>query len=157
MSAVAKARWFGEERPVVAGGSQAVQAVKSALLGNKLQRQADRAYRQAGRNTAGCRGERAVCRQLSKLALAGFQHFDDRRYRADRNGLANIDHLVIGPTGVFVVDAKNWAGRLEVRDSHLLQNGTICDERLIALAWMAGRVDELLAAGPVPALRVTSI
>lgn len=142
---------------MVAGGSQAVQAVKAALLASRLQRQADRTFGQAGRHTAGCRGERAVCGQLSKLALAGFQHVDDRRYRNDPRGLANIDHLVIGPTGVFVVDAKNWAGRLEVRDAHLLQNGVICDERLIALTWLAGRVDEVLAAGSVPAVRALAV
>jgi Nuclease-related domain len=29
---------------------------------------------------------------------------------------ANIDHLVIAPRGVFVVDAKNYKGQLERRD-----------------------------------------
>jgi hypothetical protein len=27
--------------------------------------------------------------------------------------LGNIDHIVVGPTGVFVVDAKNWTGTVE--------------------------------------------
>lgn len=36
---------------------------------------------------------------------------------------ANIDHVVIGPGGVFVVDAKNWSGTIEVRDEVLRQNG----------------------------------
>lgn len=27
-----------------------------------------------------------------------------------RLGFGNIDHVVIGPTGVHVIDAKNWAG-----------------------------------------------
>ena len=31
-------------------------------------------------------------------------------------GGANIDHIVVGPSGVFVVDAKKYSGRLEVRD-----------------------------------------
>jgi hypothetical protein len=142
---------------VSAGGSQAVQAMKAALFGAKIQRQADQTFRQAGRHVAGCRGERAVCGHLSKLALSGFHHFDDRRYRADLESLANVDHLVVGPTGVFVVDAKNWGGRIEVRGAHLLQDGVIRDERLIALSWMAGRVDELLAASCAPALRATSV
>jgi hypothetical protein len=25
---------------------------------------------------------------------------------------ANVDHLVIGPTGVFVIDSKRWRGRV---------------------------------------------
>jgi hypothetical protein len=33
-------------------------------------------------------------------------------HRAQWGSRANIDHLVIGPTGAFVVDAKNYRGRL---------------------------------------------
>lgn len=36
---------------------------------------------------------------------------------------ANMDHVVIGPGGVFVVDAKNWSGTIEVQDHVLKQNG----------------------------------
>lgn len=86
------------------------------------------------RHLAGCRGERAVCRELSRLALDGILHLDDRRRRADPDERANLDHLVIGPQGVFVVDAKNWAGQITVRRQHLLQDGEPVDHRLIALA-----------------------
>ena len=37
----------------------------------------------------------------------------DRRIPGSR---ANIDHVVIGPAGVFVVDAKNYHGRIKIRD-----------------------------------------
>jgi hypothetical protein len=36
---------------------------------------------------------------------------------------ANIDHVVIGLGGIFVVDTKNWTGAIEVRDQVLRQNG----------------------------------
>ena len=36
---------------------------------------------------------------------------------------ANIDHIAVGPGGVFVIDSKNWAGSIAVRDGVLLQNG----------------------------------
>ncbi len=29
---------------------------------------------------------------------------------------ANIDHIVIGPSGVFVIDAKKYTGQIEARD-----------------------------------------
>lgn len=32
------------------------------------------------------------------------------------NSRANIDHLAVGPAGVFVVDAKNYSGSVEKRD-----------------------------------------
>ncbi|WP_432476684.1 NERD domain-containing protein [Nocardioides sp. GXQ0305] len=47
---------------------------------------------------------------------------------------ANIDHVVVGPGGVFVVDAKNWSGRIEVRDGRLRQNGYSRHEALDGVA-----------------------
>jgi len=38
--------------------------------------------------------------------------------------LSNIDHVVVGPSGVFVVDAKNWTGTVEADGKgELLLNG----------------------------------
>lgn len=130
---------------MTAGGSQAVQAVRAALGAARIAKQRDR---RSARHKAGCRGERVVCERLSTLAAHGYHHFDDLRWRQDPENKVNLDHLVIGPSGVFVVDAKNWAGRIEVRRSSVFQNGTQCDDRMIALAWMTNRVEEvLLAAG----------
>ena len=35
---------------------------------------------------------------------------------------AAIDHVVVGPAGVFVVDAKSWTGIVSVRDGVLRQD-----------------------------------
>lgn len=36
----------------------------------------------------------------------------------------NIDHIVVGPTGVYVLDAKNWRGTVSAKgDGELLLNG----------------------------------
>jgi hypothetical protein len=32
------------------------------------------------------------------------------------NTRGNIDHLVIAPSGIWIVDAKNYNGKVEVRD-----------------------------------------
>lgn len=54
----------------------------------------------------GAEGERGTARQLERLP-AGWHVWHDL------NGpRGNIDHLVIGPAGVFVLDTKNWSGRL---------------------------------------------
>lgn len=37
----------------------------------------------------------------------------DRRMPGERG---NIDHVVVGPAGVFVVDAKRYQGRIEIRN-----------------------------------------
>lgn len=59
----------------------------------------------------GAVGELAVGPLLA--ACAGVEAIHDRRVP---NSKANIDHIAVGPAGVFVVDAKNYDGHPEVRD-----------------------------------------
>jgi Nuclease-related domain len=47
---------------------------------------------------------------LDRLRAEGMGVLHDRRIPASR---ANIDHLVVSPAGVFIVDAKNYSGRVE--------------------------------------------
>lgn len=58
----------------------------------------------------GAEGERAVARAIDKLASTRALH--DRRIPGSR---ANIDHILIAPTGVWTIDAKNYTGKLETR------------------------------------------
>ena len=59
----------------------------------------------------GAAGEEKLATELDKVP--GLRMLHDRRVPGTRG---NIDHIVIGPAGVFVVDAKNHHGRLEIRD-----------------------------------------
>ena len=36
---------------------------------------------------------------------------------------SNIDHLVVGPTGIWVIETKNWKGKFQKRDGVLLHDG----------------------------------
>jgi hypothetical protein len=69
----------------------------------------------------GAEGERRTAAVLAALQSHGWivlhdLHWPGRPY-------ANIDHVAIGPTGVFVIDSKNWSGHVEVREGVLRQNG----------------------------------
>jgi Nuclease-related domain len=55
----------------------------------------------------GAQGERHTARLLDRLTRDGFVVFHDL---AVPDSPANIDHLVIGPSGVFVIDSKQWTG-----------------------------------------------
>jgi Nuclease-related domain len=44
---------------------------------------------------------------------SGIEVLHDRRVPGSR---ANIDHIAVGPAGVFVIDAKKYSGQIEVRD-----------------------------------------
>ncbi|WP_067144001.1 nuclease-related domain-containing protein [Microtetraspora malaysiensis] len=59
----------------------------------------------------GAAGERATARLLRRLERAGYTVLHDRALPASR---ANVDHLVIGPAGVFVVDSKKWDRRTRI-------------------------------------------
>lgn len=59
----------------------------------------------------GARGEEKLAKALTDLEGVRFLH--DRRVPGTRG---NIDHLVIAPSGIFVVDAKNYSGLIEVVD-----------------------------------------
>ena len=65
----------------------------------------------------GAAGERAVAAKLDELSGEHLVALHDRRMiREDgRPSRANVDHLVVAATGVWVVDAKTHQGTLEVR------------------------------------------
>ncbi len=57
---------------------------------------------------AGARGEELLGQRLNGLAERGIRVLHDRRIPPTK---ANIDHIAIGPSGVFVIDAKRYKGR----------------------------------------------
>jgi hypothetical protein len=69
----------------------------------------------------GARGERRTARQLDRLAKHGWVVFHDL---AVPDSCANADHLAIGPAGVFLVDSKNWRGRLMLAPDGTLWHGS---------------------------------
>jgi hypothetical protein len=60
----------------------------------------------------GARGEELLATRLDTLAVSGVLTLHDRRIPRTR---ANIDHIAVGPTGVFVLDAKRYRGHPDRR------------------------------------------
>lgn len=80
----------------------------------------------------GADGEAATARALASLDAAEWTIFHDVRWPG--RALANVDHVAVGPSGVFVIDSKNWSGRIEVKDSVLRQNGYQREKTVVAAA-----------------------
>ena len=87
-------------------------------------------------------------------ALAGLPDvvvLNDRRVPGTRG---NIDHLVIAPAGVFVVDAKAHKGNLRIRDKgglfrtdeRLYVRGRDCSRLADNMGWQVEAVETLLAS-----------
>jgi hypothetical protein len=94
----------------------------------------------------GAQGEIAVAHALEALP-EGWVVLHDLAWPGRPR--ANLDHVVVGPGGVFVVDAKNWSGRIEVRDQVLLQSGRRREQTVASAAEAAIAVQALM---PVPSL-----
>jgi hypothetical protein len=91
----------------------------------------------------GAAGERRTARLLHRLTRDGYVVFHDL---AVPGSDANLDHLLIGPTGVFLIDTKQWTG--EVRqgaDGLVWHNHYRLDRTLETVRWEAERVGRLLS------------
>jgi hypothetical protein len=92
----------------------------------------------------GAHGERHTARLLAPLERPGYQVFHDL---AIPGSAANIDHLVVGPTGVFVIDSKRYRSHLHCSAGRLWHGRRPLDRTLDTLWWEATQVAETLGFG----------
>ena len=101
----------------------------------------------------GARGEEIVAVWLSALP-EGYHVFHD----VDVSGVDSLDHIVVGPTGVFVIETKFWSGSVISDGSSLLVNGRqpsrspctqVAGEVQALKAFLVGKMDDLPPVIPV--------
>jgi hypothetical protein len=111
----------------------------AALLGWRLRFHPSEAARTWQR---GAQGERHTARLLRRLARDGYILFHDL---AVPGSDANVDHLVIGRSGVFVIDSKQWTGQVrQGADGLAWHNHYPLDRTLAVVRWEAEAVSRLL-------------
>jgi hypothetical protein len=90
----------------------------------------------------GAHGERRTARLLDRLTREGYVVFHDL---AVPGSPANVDHLVIGPTGLFVIDSKQWTGSVhQSADGLVWHNQYPLDRTLATVRWEAEMLGRLL-------------
>jgi len=90
----------------------------------------------------GAQEERHTARLLRRLTRHGYVVFHDL---AMPDSPANLDHLVIGPSGVFVIDTKQWTGSVhQGADGLAWHNHYRLDRTLDTVRWEAEMVSRLL-------------
>jgi Nuclease-related domain len=100
----------------------------------------------------GAAGERRTARLLAALERHGWAVLHDLAVPGSQ---ANIDHLVIGPGGVFVIDSKQYRGRLQLDPSGRLWHGRYpLTPILRAVSFEADRAAQVL---PNPGVAVVPI
>jgi hypothetical protein len=98
----------------------------------------------------GAHGERKTARLLARLEPYGWTVLHDLAVPGSR---ANIDHLAIGPPGVFVIDSKQYRGRLhQAADGSWWHGRYPLAPALRAAQFEADRAAAVLAAPKVPVL-----
>ena len=116
-----------------AGSSAATEAARLAAKAEE--------YRLQSENWAkGAAGERLTGERLLTLS-AEFVVLHDLHVPGSR---ANVDHLVIGPNGVFVVDSKAYTGKLTAGDGTLWRGKYPIRKEVETLSFISGRIAEHL-------------
>ena len=126
---------------VLAGTSAELESDRRAARAERMRKSADRMDERAAAWRKGAIGESLLASASAELAAVGFHRLDDRAIEGSK---ANIDHLFIGPPGLFVVDAKNWAGSVRVTGSRLMRNNRSGVAEVEKLRLTAAHVGELL-------------
>ncbi|MGW0803602.1 nuclease-related domain-containing protein [Nonomuraea sp. NPDC002799] len=88
--------------------------------------------------------ERRTEAQLRKLERSGYRTL---HARAIPGSEAQIDHLVVGPTGVYAVDSEKWDKRLPVRvqmGKKLFHGPFDMKPRITEAKWEASQASELI-------------
>jgi len=108
----------------------------------------------------GGRAERALSEKLG--LVPGVRVLHDRLRPGSKSG--NIDHLVVAPSGVWVIDAKAYSGKLELRNkgtffrpnNQLYVNGRREDRRVDGVRRQGEAVRAVLA-GAYPDVPVRAV
>ena len=67
----------------------------------------------SGKKVRGRKGEKKVSSRLRALCRGGkFRAFNDILLRRKSGFTSQIDHVLVGETGVFVIETKNYKGRI---------------------------------------------
>ncbi|WP_067484058.1 nuclease-related domain-containing DEAD/DEAH box helicase [Actinomadura hibisca] len=129
---------------MAAGGSAGEQGRRARAQALELARRSREAYALASRYEAAAEAERQVAASLMGLTAVGWKLLVDRRWPGTRS--ANVDMLLIGPAGVFVIDVKRWRNAPAVKDGHLLAGTEPRDGEIAKLLAMTRTAEEKVAS-----------
>jgi hypothetical protein len=102
-------------------------------VAERLRCEATRLDAQAGNWEQGVLGEVATAAALEALP-AEFVVLHDLSVPGSES---NVDHVVVGPTGVWVIDSKEWTGRITNGNNMLWRGQTPLRDELRTATWLA--------------------
>lgn len=130
---------------MAAGDRAAEQSRLAAERVARLRRELERAERNAHSWSVGAAGEALVAEAMTELEPLGWLSLHDVHWPGRPK--ANIDHILVGPGGVLIVDAKNWSGDVRLRDGVLRQNGYSREQEASGVLRQSAALAALLEPG----------
>lgn len=119
------------------------EAARQRALAAAHRAEAVRADARAHLHAVGDDGEAVVRALLAPLEREGWTVLHRRRWPGTRR--ADIDHVVVGPGGVFVLDSKNWRGDIRLAGGRLWQGDDDASDELTKLVDQLTAVEGALA------------
>lgn len=127
---------------MAAGDSARFEAEHQRLLALEHQKLADTAREMHRRFSAAAGSEQRLSHTLSVLESRGYTVLADRRWPKSRK--AQVDFLMVGPGGVFIVDAKQWRD-VGVAAGHVYRDQEDVTDEFAKLADLADSTRSMLA------------
>lgn len=127
---------------MAAGDRAAEQGRLAAERVTRLRRELEKAERNAQSWSVGAAGEALVAAKMDELAANGWLALHDVHWPGRPK--ANLDHILVGPGGIIVVDAKNWSGNVQVGGGRLRQNGYGRDREVLGASEQSAAVAALV-------------
>ena len=124
------------------GQSAREQAEDAKVKAAALQRRADRLSQKSDNYEQGARGEEDVSWELDQLATDGWLVLHDRRLPTG----ANLDHFLVGPPGVSVIETKTWTGELDLGGGSISVDGRRRLKDLVQVNGQVAAVGDALAS-----------
>jgi AAA domain/Nuclease-related domain/UvrD-like helicase C-terminal domain len=131
--------WPSARRRAEAIGSKADSVERQIKRLNEL---LDDLRRQQRAWETGGRGEQSIVQVLVGMD-ADWRVLPDRRWPGTRR--ANIDVILVGPGGVFVIDVKAWRGEVRVVQGRLWRGDADAQDDVIKLLDQTAAVEDVLA------------
>ena len=139
---------------MAAGHSATNEAARHQFAAEQYEFQASKA-RQMHRNyMAAAATEERLGAMLAPLEDQGFHLLTDRAWPGSTR--AQVDFVLVGPSGVFVVDAKSWAN-VTVQSDRVFQGQDDVTDRFENIASLATGVEAALAEVGLPAGEVRTV
>lgn len=127
---------------MAAGGSAGLEAERQLARATALEAEALLARERAENFMAASVSERRTAQALAPLTAHGYHLVADRQWPGSRT--AQVDLIVVGPSGVFIVDSKFWR-EVEVIMGHIYRGDADVTDEFDGLAELAWKTEAALA------------